>query len=220
MALGLTQFIPSAMLALALFAGQSSAESLLIHRGNPAQAVTLAVGAKVILGSPSSFEEFAVASPGVAGVSTSDQGDFELTGNREGRTTLTVFHDEDVHSVTQVDIEVTPYEDSIILPGSGASVVIQPIPLPPTPKPQEIEVTGGVAMQEISLTAHQSIVLETDVPFAKIVATDTAVAAGAVLWDGKGAYIIGKSAGSTTMTLSREGAAEPTHLTIVVTWGN
>ena len=72
-------------------------------------------------------------------------------------------------------------------------------------------------MQHILLTAHQAIVLETDIPFTKIVAADTAVAAGAVLWDGKGAYIIGKSAGSTTMTLSREGAADPTHMAIVVT---
>ena len=217
MALGLTHFIPSAMLALALFTGQGSAETLQIYRGDPAQAVSLAPGATVVLASPTSFVEFAVASPGVAGVSTLGQGDFELTGNSEGRTTLTVFHDDDVHSVAQVDILVTPNADSIILPDSGASVLTQPIPLPPTPKPQVIQVMGGVAMQHILLTAHQAIVLETDIPFTKIVAADTAVAAGAVLWDGKGAYIIGKSAGSTTMTLSREGAADPTHMAIVVT---
>lgn len=215
------RYCPAITLALALLPSWSLAETLHIFRGDPAQAITLAPGAKIFVDAAAPFfVEFAVASPGVAGVSPSGPGSFALTGNREGRTTLTVFPDEDVDTVKQVDILVTPNADSIVLQDKEESAIVAPILLPPTPAPQVIEVMNGVTVQEIALAAHQAIVLKTDVPFTKIVAADTAVAAGAVLWAGKGAYIIGKSAGSTILTLSRDGSAEPTQLTVLVTLGN
>ncbi len=214
----LTRFVSAISLALVGFPAVSLAESLDIFRGDPDHAITLAQGTSVLVRSPKEFHEMSVGSPNVADPYTVSSHEVVLRGYNEGRTTLTLLDDTEVGSVTQVDVLVTPNTDLTIMTDKEAIVVFPPILLPSTPKPQVIEVINGVALDEIPLTADQAIVLKTDVPFTKIVASDDAVAASVVLWDGQGAYIIGKSAGSTTVTLSREGTAAPTKLTLVVTW--
>lgn len=214
----LTRFVSAISLALVGFPAVSLAESLEIFRGDPDHAINLAQGTSVLVRSPKNISDTSVGSLKVADLYIVSRNEVVLTGKNEGRTTLTMLDDTEVGSVTQVDVLVTPNTDSTIMTDKEAILGFPPILLPSTPKPQVIEVINGVAPDEIPLTAHQAIVLKTDVPFTKIVASDDAVAASAVLWNGQGAYIIGKSAGSTTVTLSREGTAEPTNLTLVVTW--
>ena len=218
MKLTAARIITTIALAVCLLPSGGFAESLQIFRGDPAQAITLAPGAKTIVTSAFPIHEIAVASPGMAGIAHVSLGNVAVTGNSAGRTTLTLLHDSEVDNVTQVDILVTPNADIVVLPDDTASYAVQPIVLPPTPKPQVIEVKNGVVPHDIPLAAHQSIVLKTDVPFTKIVSADDLIAVGSVLWDGKGAYLLGMSAGTTTLTLSREGTAEDTQLNIVVTW--
>lgn len=211
------RYAPAAALALCLAATASFAETLQIFRGDPAKPITLAPGATVVVNSATPFYENAVASPVIAQHSTQSDQVASLTGNREGRTTLTLLHEGEGHSVTQVDILVTPNADSIVLQGDEAAS-LPPNPLPPTPAPQVVEVVNGVAVKDIPLAAHQAIVLKTDLPFTKVVSGDTSISAASVLWDGNGAYILGMSAGATPLTLSRDGAAEDTVLNIVVNW--
>lgn len=178
------------------------AEVIAVLRGDPAHPVIVRLGDSIVIETDQSLVESVVANPSVAGLAMISEHALRLSGERLGRTTLSVIDVTGVMTSAEVMVQRAPAP-----PG--------PVTLPAPALPQSIDVVNGQGVQPIDIEVGTAVVITTDAPFADIAFGDSSTIFGTVMFD-QTAYLIGAKEGMAEVWLIRADGMSDTRINVAV----
>lgn len=197
----------SLMLALAsAYALPLRAETLSVFRGDIDAAISVPIGAQELVVIPTGFCEMSVADPEIADISSPSSTLAQVDGIATGRTSLAIF---DCEGSTISIVEL------LVVPSTGAAAPNGPFYAPKMLSGEKIPVIKNIATITLRLPASVSVIVETDLASSSFEIDDQDIADAATLGNSS-FYILGKTAGTTTMYLQHEDGSAPTVLYIKV----